>query len=75
VFRIAFRDHQKYGAAELGRLSERAAAEGVEILVTTEKDAINLCEGAAAMVAPKKLLYLRIGIEIEREEELLRRIL
>ncbi|HLX42076.1 MAG TPA: tetraacyldisaccharide 4'-kinase [Bryobacteraceae bacterium] len=74
AFRSAFRDHQRYGPAEVGRLKENAEAAGVDVLVTTEKDAMNLCDGAALLVAPRRLLYLRIGIEIEREDELLNRI-
>ena len=52
-----------------------ASAAGAEILVTTEKDAINLPAGAVKIAAPVQLLWLEIEIEIEREEELLQRIL
>jgi hypothetical protein len=50
-------------------------AAGAEALVTTEKDVLNLREDALALVAPLKLYWLKIGIEIEKEEELLRLIL
>jgi tetraacyldisaccharide-1-P 4'-kinase len=56
-------------------LAEQAVAAGAEVLVTTEKDALNLREDAPRLVAPMKLYWLKIGIEIEREEELLRLIL
>jgi 3-deoxy-D-manno-octulosonic-acid transferase len=75
AFQQAFGDHHRYRPEELRRLADRAAAGGAEALVTTEKDAINLPEGAAALVAPLKLRWLRIGIEIENEEEFLKRIL
>jgi len=75
AFRWAFRDHHQYRPAEVKRLAEQAAAAGAEALVTTEKDVMNLCEGAPAMVAPGKLFWLKIGIEIDNEEEFLRRIL
>jgi 3-deoxy-D-manno-octulosonic-acid transferase len=69
--RRAFDDHHRYAPSELKSL----AASGAETLVTTEKDAMNLCEGAAQLVAPCALLWLKIGIEIDGEEELLNRIL
>ena len=75
VFRWAFGDHHSYRPAELGRLAGQAVAAGAEALVTTEKDALNLMENAPALVAPLKLYWLKIGIEIEKEEELLRLIL
>jgi 3-deoxy-D-manno-octulosonic-acid transferase len=75
VFRWAFGDHHSYRPAELQRLAGQAIAVGAEALVTTEKDALNLMENAPALVAPLKLYWLKIGIEIEREEELLRLIL
>ena len=75
AFRRAFSDHHRYRPDELRRLAKDAAAGGAEVLVTTEKDAINLCEGVAALVAPHKLLWLKIGIEIDDEEGLLKRIL
>ena len=75
VFCWAFGDHHSYRPEELERLSAQAAAAGAEALVTTEKDALNLREDAPALVAPLKLYWLKIGIEIEKEEELLRLIL
>ncbi len=75
AFRQAFRDHRRYDAGDLKGLRERAMAAGVDTLVTTEKDSINLPEGAAALLEPCRGLWLRIGIEIENEDELLKRIL
>ena len=72
TLRRAFPDHHRYDEADLRSVVAQAAA---DILVTTEKDAMNLPADAAAIVAPKKLYWLKIGIEIEREEELLKRIL
>ena len=74
VFHWAFGDHHSYRPAELQRLLAQARAAGAEALVTTEKDALNLCEGACAIVSPLKLYWLKIGIEIEGEDELLRHI-
>jgi 3-deoxy-D-manno-octulosonic-acid transferase len=75
AFRRVFSDHHPYSPSELRRLAAQATAEGVEALVTTEKDVMNLCEGASALLAPHPLYWLKIGVEIEREEELLRRLL
>ncbi len=69
AWRREFRDHHRYSAADLQSLKN------AEILLTTQKDAMNLPAGAANLLAPAKLYWLRIGIEIENEDELLKRIL
>jgi 3-deoxy-D-manno-octulosonic-acid transferase len=75
VFRWAFGDHHHYKPTELERIARQAAGCGAEALVTTEKDIMNLCEHAVKIVVPYKLLWLKIGIEIDREEEFLQHIL
>jgi 3-deoxy-D-manno-octulosonic-acid transferase len=75
VFRWVFGDHHSYRPEELERLAAQAVTAGAEVLVTTEKDALNLREDAPRLVAPLKLYWLKIGIDIEKEEELLRLIL
>ena len=75
AFRSAFSDHHPYRPSDLRRLAAQASAAGAEALVTTEKDIMNLPGGAEALLAPHKLLWLEIGIEIENEQELLSRIL
>ena len=75
VFRHAFRDHHRYTAADLKSLAGQATAAGADALVTTGKDAVNLPEGAPAILSPHRLYWLDIGIEIEREEDLLQRLL
>lgn len=42
VDEVAFRDHHAYGAGELYRLEKQAEARGAEVLITTEKDWMNL---------------------------------
>jgi tetraacyldisaccharide 4'-kinase len=78
AMRREFADHHRYTAAELQRLGEQAAAMGVDALVTTEKDAMNLAGDRIAWptrsLGTAKLYWLRIGIEIAQEEDLLRRI-
>jgi 3-deoxy-D-manno-octulosonic-acid transferase len=74
AFRQAFRDHHPYSLSDLERLVAQASAQGVEALVTTEKDTMNLCEGASALFLNCPLYWLKLGVEIEDEEELMRRI-
>jgi 3-deoxy-D-manno-octulosonic-acid transferase len=74
-FRWEFGDHHHYKPAELQRLAKQAADCGAETLVTTEKDVMNFCEQATAIIAPHRLQWLKIGIEIDNEEEFLRHIL
>ncbi len=75
VFRWEFGDHHAYRPAELRRLAVQASAAGAQALVTTEKDVMNLCKNALELLHPHKLFWLKIGVEIEDEQELLRRIL
>jgi 3-deoxy-D-manno-octulosonic-acid transferase len=75
AFRWAFGDHHHYKPAELDRLAKQAAERGAETLVTTEKDIMNFCDQAMKIVAPQRVLWLKIGIEIDREEEFLKHIL
>jgi tetraacyldisaccharide 4'-kinase len=74
VFHWAFGDHHSYSPTELQRVLAQAKNCGAEAIVTTEKDALNLCDGASEIMAPLKLYWLKIGIQIEREEELLQQI-
>jgi len=72
TFAWRFPDHHHYGPLELKRLAARAQSSGAEALVTTEKDLMNLNENAIALIAPMRLYWLKIGIQIEGEEEFLR---
>jgi tetraacyldisaccharide 4'-kinase len=69
-----FGDHHRYRPRELRHLAHQMAAHGAAALVTTQKDAVNLCEHSAELAAPLALYWLAIGVEIEREEEFLRTI-
>ena len=70
-FKWDFGDHHSYRPLELKRFAQQAVAAGAEVIVTTEKDAVNLPEQSSLMVGPLPLYWLRIGLEIDREEELL----
>jgi 3-deoxy-D-manno-octulosonic-acid transferase len=72
VERIEFNDHHRYTAAEVRRFGLLVRGQGIDALLTTQKDVVNLCESTDPTVAPAKVLWLRIGAEIDREEEFLR---
>lgn len=71
VFRWSFRDHHHYRHAELKQLALEAAEAGTEALVTTEKDVMNFPDAAASLFHPHPVYWLEIGVELEREQELL----
>ncbi|MCP5119403.1 MAG: tetraacyldisaccharide 4'-kinase, partial [bacterium] len=66
-----FSDHHHYRPRELRQLVTRARRAGAEVLLTTEKDLMNLPEGAVRQLAPLGLRWLRIGMKIEQEREFL----
>ncbi len=68
---VVFDDHHRYRPRELSHLVEQMKISGATALVTTQKDAINLCE-TAGVIAPLPLYWLEIGVRIEREEEFIR---
>jgi tetraacyldisaccharide 4'-kinase len=68
---IEFGDHHRYHPKELRRLAQQFAAQGADAALTTEKDAVNLCEGVAGLLAPIELYWLEARMKIEREEEFL----
>lgn len=68
VFRWAFPDHHHYRPRQLRHLAGQAQHAGALVLLTTEKDVMNLPEGAAELLAPLKLYWLRIGLEVDDEE-------
>jgi tetraacyldisaccharide 4'-kinase len=71
---LEFADHHRYRPKELRCIAHQTAASGATALATTQKDAINLCEGCEELVAPLNIYWLEIGMKIEREEEFLRAV-
>jgi len=67
----SFRDHHHYKPQEVKRMAAEARAAGAEVLVTTEKDLMNLPSRAADLAAPLELFWLEIGLKIVNEEDLL----
>ncbi len=70
VFTWTFGDHHNYRPKELRRIAFQAKERGAVALLTTEKDAMNLPENAADLVAPLEICYLKIETEIDRTAEL-----
>jgi len=71
---VEFEDHHRYRPNELRHMSAQFRAKGVTALVTTEKDAVNLCDDCDSLIAPLPLYWLKIGLSIDGEAELLRSI-
>jgi 3-deoxy-D-manno-octulosonic-acid transferase len=73
VFHWAFRDHHHYTCTQVERLAAQAQIHGSTVLLTTEKDAMNLPESAPGVLAQAgvNLYWLKIGVQIEHEAELL----
>jgi len=68
---LEYGDHHLYTPREVRRFGQLGRALGVQALLTTEKDAMNLCELTAEAIQPLRLFALRIGVEIEQEDELI----
>jgi tetraacyldisaccharide 4'-kinase len=69
---VEFEDHHRYRPRELRHITAQFCHQGAEALVTTEKDAINLCEGCDDLLAPLPLYWLKVGMRIDGEEELVK---
>lgn len=69
--RWTFGDHHTYKPVDLRRLTTQARTAGIEALLTTEKDAMNISEGALALLSPLKLYWLDITVEVDGAIELL----
>jgi tetraacyldisaccharide 4'-kinase len=67
VFSWAFSDHHHYKPTELSSIAQKAKENGVEMLVTTEKDRINCPNHLESVLAPVNLYWLEIEFELENE--------
>lgn len=64
--RWTFDDHHKYTCLEATRLADQAQRAGVEFLVTTEKDYMNLPDGAfQAFEKVVRLCWLEVEVRLE----------
>jgi tetraacyldisaccharide 4'-kinase len=73
AFRWTFGDHHRYTYQQLRRLAAEACMHGATVLLTTEKDAVNLPEGADRQLrhAGVELYWLKIGVQITNELQLI----
>ena len=73
VFHWAFRDHRRYTCEQVGRLAAQAVMHGANVLLTTQKDAMNLPESTCGELARLgvHLYWLQIGVQVENEDQLL----
>ena len=74
VEQIEYGDHHSYRPGELRNMSRTFALHGADAMLTTEKDAVNLCEEAAHLIAPLRLYWLKIQAEVDREAQFLSEI-
>jgi tetraacyldisaccharide 4'-kinase len=65
VFRWEFEDHHSYRPRELHYISRQALLHGAEVLVTTEKDRVNLPERLESAIVPYTLAWLEIELELQ----------
>lgn len=69
--RIAFPDHHRYAAREIGRIQTAARHAGAAAIITTEKDRVRLGRLCASFSESLPLKTARLRIEIEDETEAL----
>lgn len=74
VEHLEYDDHHRYTPVEMRRMIRHAADIDAKILLTTAKDAVNLCEGCEELVAPLKLYWLDIGVGLDDNGFLLDRL-
>jgi 3-deoxy-D-manno-octulosonic-acid transferase len=66
---VEFEDHHRYRPGQLRRIAHQMHARGAEALVTTEKDAANLCDSCDDLLAPLPLFWLKIALVVDGESE------
>ena len=73
VFRWEFDDHHRYRWEELQCLAAQAHFHGAQVLLCTEKDAMNLPGRAIELLLEDsvELYWLKVGVRIKNEDELL----
>lgn len=67
VFHWTFGDHHSYTPVEIQRIAHQAKAHRAEVLVTTEKDRINLPDHLQKLLQGAQLAWLEIELELEDE--------
>jgi tetraacyldisaccharide 4'-kinase len=67
VFQWTFGDHHAYTPVEIQRIAHQTRAHGAELMVTTEKDRINLPDHLEKALKKTRLAWLEIELELEDE--------
>ncbi len=67
VEELDFSDHHRYSPREMRNLAHTVRMAGGDVLLTTEKDAANLCDDCTDLIAPLHLYWLKIRAAIDRE--------
>jgi 3-deoxy-D-manno-octulosonic-acid transferase len=67
VFKWVFGDHHAYTPVEIQRTAHQARANGATMLVTTEKDRINLPDHLEQALKGMQLAWLEIELQLEDE--------
>ncbi len=70
--KLSFGDHHQYSPRELTALARYAECVGATALVTTEKDVVNFPVGSEAIFTEMPVLWLRVGVEVEKEDEFMK---
>ncbi len=65
TYRWAFADHHAYTPVDIARLAHQARAHGADLLVTTEKDRMNLPENLDSSLKKMNLAWLEIDLELD----------
>ena len=75
AFERVFSDHHRYSARELRRLATEAQALGIQALVTTEKDAINLPGDAMEVLAGIEVYWLKIATLVKEKDDFMEMVM
>lgn len=67
AFRWTFDDHHDYQSIEIARLAHQARNHNARVLVTTEKDAINLPGNTECLLRDLRMAWLEIELVVEGE--------
>ena len=65
IEQLEYNDHHRYTPVEMRRMIRHGADIDTKILLTTAKDAVNLCEGCEELIAPFNLYWLDIGVGLD----------
>ncbi len=65
VDRVRFKDHHSYSKEEIMEIFTLASKNNIEMIITTEKDAVSIDDSLVAEIGHEKINFMVLGIEIE----------